>query len=325
MAIPADQRYYLKLKALYYYYEKGYSFTDISNMLYISRVTLNRLMAEAKAEGMVKIEIIDSRKLRDLFVLEDQIRSLYKLKDVHLVDVPSYESENLVSRLAAEGARYVGNHIHSGMKIGISWGQTLRTMLTFMERNPAVSGLEVYTLLGGACSEANFQPTLLAQALLDCYEGSVYTINAPFVCHSKLLCSEIRKEPDIANILSVSPKLDIALVGIGQYPDRDYLEQGYYHFPAQVIDEIIQAGAVGDICGRFFEEDGKPCRTEISARTVSIDLQELKKCSNVIAVAGGPAKVRSICGALGGGYVDTLITDVNTAKQILGIEKPDPV
>ncbi len=321
MSIPSDQRYYLKLKALYYYYEKGYSYTDISKMLDISRVTLNRLMAEAKAEGMVKIEIVDSRKLRELFILEDSLRSRYDLKDVHLVDVPSYESENLIARLSSEGARYVRSSLRSGMKVGISWGQTLRTMLTNMSRDPSVCGLEVYTLLGGACSEANFQPTLLAQGLLERYEGSAYTINAPFVCHSELLCSEIRKEPDIAKILGISPELDLALVGIGQYPDRERLEQSYYHFPPHAIDEIIASGAVGDICGNFYDEEGRPCLTEISRRMVAIELRELQKCRNVIAIAGGPLKVRSIRGALCGGYVDTLITDVNTAEAILAADR----
>ena len=63
MALSADQRYYLKRKALYYYYEKNCSNTDIAKMLGISRVTLNRLLAEAKEEGMVKIEIIDTRNI----------------------------------------------------------------------------------------------------------------------------------------------------------------------------------------------------------------------------------------------------------------------
>ena len=321
MSIPSDQRYYLKLKALYYYYEKGYSLTDISRMLDVSRVTLNRLMSEAKAEGMVKIEIVDSRKLRDLFVLEDRLRSRHELRDVHLVDVPSYDSENLVARLSAEGARYVRSSIRSGMKVGISWGQTLRTLVTNMTRDPSVCGIEVYTLLGGACSEANFQPTLLAQGFLDCYEGSAYSINAPFVCHSELLCSEIRKEPDIAKILGITPELDLALVGIGQYPDRERLEQSYYHFPPYSIDEIIASGAVGDICGNFYDEEGRPCLTEISRRTVAVELKELKKCRNVVAIAGGPSKVRSIRGALCGGYIDTLITDVHTAEEILASDR----
>ena len=56
MPIQQDQRYYLKLKALYYLYEKNYTQTDIAKLLGVSRVTLGKLLDEAKREGMVKID-----------------------------------------------------------------------------------------------------------------------------------------------------------------------------------------------------------------------------------------------------------------------------
>lgn len=319
VSIPAEQRYYLKQKALYYFYEKDYSYSDIAKMLSISRVTLNRLMTEAKAEGMIKIEIADPKDLKQVLVLEDQLRSRYGLKDVKLVDLSNYDSDNLIPRLASEGAKYVEQRIHSGMKIGICWGHTLSSMLTFLNRNHTVTNLEVYSLLGGFCSEASFQPPLLAQSLLSLYSGRAYTINAPFVCHSHLLCTEIRKEPEIARILDICPSLDLALIGVGQYPDRDRLEKSYYHFPDSVIDELLAAHAVGDICGNFFDASGAVCRTDLSNRIVSVDLQNLKKCKNVIAIAGGPSKIDSIRGALSGGYIHTLISDVKTAEGILAV------
>ena len=317
MSISAEQRYYLKQKALYYFYEKEFSYSDISKMLGISRVTLNRLMAEAKQEGMVKIEILDSKQLKSLLVLEDQLRTRYHLQDVKLVESVSFDDSRLLPNLAAEGARYVEQRLRSGMKIGICWGNTLSALLGYLNRNNSVSDLEVYTLLGGACSEANFQPGLLAQSFLSLYGGSSYTINAPFACHSSLLCSEIKKEPDIAKILNICPSLDMALVGIGQYPDRERLEHSYYHFPDSVIEELLAAEVVGDICGNFYNIQGEICRTELSDRIVSINPQNLRQCKNAIAIAGGSEKVDSIRGALNGRYIHTLITDVDTATQIL--------
>ena len=320
MSIPADHRYYLKQKALYYFYEKEYSYSDIAKMLGISRVTLNRLMNEAKAEGLVKIEIIDSKNLKHLLLLEDKLKTRYRLFDVKLVDVTDFNADTLFSRLASEGAKYVEQRIQSGMKIGVCWGNTLSSMLGYLNRNASVTDLEVYSLLGGSCSEASFQPALLAQSLLALYSGRAYTINAPFVCHSSLLCKEIRREPEIARILDICPSLDLALVGIGQYPDRDRLEKSYYHFPDSVIDELLAAKAVGDICGNFYDIRGNICQTDLSNRIVSVSLDSLKTCRNVTAVAGGPDKVNSIRGALNGGYIHTLITDVKTAEQILAAE-----
>lgn len=317
MSISADQRYYLKQKALYYFYEKGYSNTDIAKMLGISRVTLNRLLTEAREEGMVRIEIVDTKNLKYVLELEDRLKTKYGLKYVRLVDVSSEDPDTLVTRLAAEGAKHIERFLRSGMKIGLGWGKTLTTMIGLLSPNPAISGLEVYTLMGGACSEANFQPNLLAQSLLNLYSGSAYIINAPFLCHSDLLCTEIKKEPSIKRILGMTRSLDIALVGIGREPGWDYLKQSYYHFSDSDTQEIMTAGAVGDICGNFFDKDGNLLKTSVTGRIVSIDVNDLKSCKDVVAVAGGEHKVASILGAMRGGFIDALITDIATANKLL--------
>ena len=50
---------------------------------------------------------------------------------------------------------------------------------------------------------------------------------------------------------------------------------------------------------------------------ITIDPNILKDIKRVIAVAGGQNKGDSVLGALRGGYVNTLVTDVKTAKYIL--------
>ncbi len=317
MSISADQRYYLKRKALYYFYEKNYSNTDIAKMLGISRVTLNRLLAEAKDEGMVKIEIIDTRNINHILELEDRIKSRYNMEYVKIVDTDTADSDALISKLALEGARYLERMLRSGIRIGLGWGRTLSTLINDLTPNAGITGIEVYTLMGGACSEANFQPNLLAQSLLNYYSGSSYIINAPFVCHSELLCAEIKKEPSIANILNATDRLDLALVGIGRFPTREHLKKSYWNFPDDVIDEILDAGAVGDICGNFIDIDGNVCKTSVSKRIVSVDIDRLRERRHVMAVAGGETKPLSIRGALKGGFVDILVTDYKTALAVI--------
>ena len=319
MSISAKERYYLKRKALYYFYEKGYSNSDIAKMLGISRVTLSKLMAEAKEEGMVKIEIIDTKNLGEVLELEDAVKSRFNLSFVKIIDIRSDNPDTLMSTLAFEGARHLELLLRSGMKVGLAWGKTMTRLVNLLTPNPTIKDLEVYTLLGGACSEAEFQPTLLAQTFLNCYSGNAYTINAPFICHSELLCAEIKKEPSIAKIMESTKNLDLALIGIGRMPTKQYLKGSYYHLPDCVIDEIIDAGAVGDICGIFYDIDGKICETSISKRIVSINIEDLKGSSTVIAVAGGEDKPLSLRGALNGGFIDVLVTDLKTAEELMKI------
>jgi len=316
MAIQPEQRHYLKYKALYYLYNKGYSYTNTAMELGISRVTLYRLLDEAKAEGMIKFEIVDTRNIKRLLILEDELKTRYHLSDVKLIDSSSLTGDP-ASKLALESARYVEFCIRSGMKIGLAWGRALRAMLNYLTPNDGIHNIDVYTLLGGESDEADLQPNVMVQKLLSFYSGNSHVINAPYICHSELLCSELRLEPSIAGILDAAQNLDLAIVGVGEKPNWDSFKNGYYHFSDSIITELISANAVGDICGNFFDIDGRICSTSISNRIVSINLDSLKTCKKVIGIANGDVKVQSILGALNGGYLNILISDTNTAEKLL--------
>ena len=77
MAITGIERYYLKLKALNYLYVKGCTQVETARLLNISRVTLGKLLDEARAEGMLKIEIVDVRNVSALLETEEALKSRF--------------------------------------------------------------------------------------------------------------------------------------------------------------------------------------------------------------------------------------------------------
>ena len=115
--------------------------------------------------------------------------------------------------------------------------------------------------------------------------------------------------------------LDLTLVGIGEEPVRGSSVLGDYPFDADIIQELVDQQAVGDICGNFIDINGSICKTSLKKRTVSIDIRELRRHKNVVGIGGGSRKVRSILGALHGGYLDVLLTDSNTASAVIEMEK----
>ena len=55
---------------------------------------------------------------------------------------------------------------------------------------------------------------------------------------------------------------------------------------------LKRAGAVGAICGRFFNEQGNPCWQDLADRTIGISLNELKKIKHKVLIATGKEKLR---------------------------------
>lgn len=321
MPIQPDQRYYLKLKALYYLYERGYTQTDIAKKLNISRVTLGKLLEEARNEGMIKIEIIDVRGAMRLLQLEEQFKQRFGLQDIKLVDCQNMDKEGSIRRIASEAAFYFEQHIRDGMKLGFTWGRTLNSMVEHLNENRGIHDLMVYTLVGVASSSADFQPNILAQSLIRKYNGNTNIITAPFMCQSAEVCQAMKQEPQIADILQTAHELDMTMVGIGEEPVKNADHLSDYPFDTAIINELVEAGAVGDICGNFFDIRGQLCNTSLTDRIVSIDLNDLHRHKKVVGIGGGPSKVRSVLGALNGRYLDVLITDVQTAEEVLKLSQ----
>lgn len=321
MPIQPEQRYYLKLKALYLLYEKNYTQVEISKMLGISRVTLNKMLDEAKREGLVKIEIVDVKGTVNTFKLEEQMKELFGLSDVRLVANQGEGDSGLVRRMAAEAAAYLERILRSGMRLGFSWGRMLNTMEEYLNENHAIQDLDIYSLVGGSYSVAEFQPNLLIQRVVEKYGGVTHILTAPYMCQTPELCQAIKQEPQIARILEEANNLDITMVGIGEKPPQGAESFSYYPFDASIIEELVNANAVGDICGNFYDIHGQLCQTSLTGRIISVDIRQLIHQKRVIGVAGGENKVESILGALNGGFLDVLITDMVTAKSVIELSK----
>ena len=182
MSISQEHRYYLKLKALYYLYEEGYTQTEIAKLLNISRVTLSRLLEEAKAEGMIKFEIVDVRGAMKTLQLEEKLRQRFGLQDIKLVDCSGADTDTLTRKIGSEAASYFEQLVHNNMKIGLTWGRTLNSMIENLPPNKNIRDIHVYTLVGGSSQSVDFQPNILAQHLIDKYNGHATILTAPFMC-----------------------------------------------------------------------------------------------------------------------------------------------
>jgi DNA-binding transcriptional regulator LsrR (DeoR family) len=84
------------------------------------------------------------------------------------------------------------------------------------------------------------------------------------------------------------------------------------------LKRLMGKGAVGDILSRFFDADGNIIDDEVHDRVVGIPLETLRDERKVrIGVAAGSSKIRAIVAAIRQRYLSVLITDENTAREIL--------
>src|SRR3712207_3146733 len=123
-----EERKRLLAKVAYLHYVQGKSQTAISKEMNIYRTTVCRMLAKARAEGIVRIEIADYDA--SLFALEEYVRQKYGLEKLDIVSnqMEDSPSDTLV-KVAKTAAEVLRSTIKDGDKIGLSWGATLSSLI----------------------------------------------------------------------------------------------------------------------------------------------------------------------------------------------------
>ena len=117
--------------------------------------------------------------------------------------------------------------------------------------------------------------------------------------------------------LAMLDRVDEALVGIGTCAVDAPLRPGENFFTEDQFEYARKLGAVGQVNLRFIDANGKPVESELDDMVIGVRLDQLAACERSIAVAGGANKYAAIRSSLIGGWVNTIITDVDTAKYLI--------
>ncbi len=141
--------------------------------------------------------------------------------------------------------------------------------------------------------------------------ATVLALHSPGLLDDATVRDALCAHPGVRSVIDRWQRLDVALLGIGG-PAWSEASVG-----AEAMGEIRGGAAVGEVLIAPFDADGRFVAPSLRARAVAFDARALPQVPVVIGVASGPGKVAPILGALRGGLVNTLVTDVATAEGIL--------
>ena len=81
--------------------------------------------------------------------------------------------------------------------------------------------------------------------------------------------------------------------------------------------EQIDRNAVGHLCGRFIDADGRVVAPTLGQRTSSPTLAQLRRSKRTVLITYGARQIEFVRAAALAGYVDHIVTDVSTAELLL--------
>ncbi len=301
------------------YYSMNLRQTQIADQLDISQASVSRLLKRAQGEQIVRIHI--SPPTGTFSEIETALEQAYHLKEAVVVD--SVDSDEQILRdIGAAMAYYLEQTLMPNEVIGLSsWSKTLMAMVDAMNSLGKPAGMQVVQVLGSLGNPAvEHHAAHLVRRLAVLVQGSAVFLPAPGVAASAETRRLYLQDPYVAEATGTFKKLTLCLVGIGGVEPSEMLASSGNVFSVQELEALREKGAVGDICMRFFDEDGNPIRNGLDERVIGLTLEELRRIRRCIGVAGGRRKVAAIRGAMRGGYINVLVTDIHTARALLEMD-----
>ena len=305
----------LMTKVARLYHEQGLSQPNISSRLHISQSRVSRLLSKATEVGLVRTTVVNTAGV--YAELEDVLEKKYAVSEIVIVDTADSE-EQILKSLGSAAAHYLESTLTGGDKIGISsWSATLLSTVEAMRPKVSKVADEVVQVIGGVGeSNAQAHAVRLAGRLAEVTGARVSYLPAPGLVSTPEAARALFTNQNISSVLNSVGELTLLLVGIGSIEPSKLLKESGNSLSEKERKELAKLGAVGDVCMRYFDENGKSLKTNLDKRIIGISADQLKKISRRVAVAGGARKHKAIRAALEGGWINVLITDHKTAKKL---------
>jgi deoxyribonucleoside regulator len=296
------------------YYELKLTQKEISERLCYSRPTVSRIIDSAFKKGIIKVQI--NYESSSLEILANKIKEKYHLNKV--IVTPNYlDNEELIRQDVGKAlAEYLFSICTNGTILGLSWGTSLSYTIPFLKKSNAKD--IVIVQLNGGIAKNTFSTgsSMLLEKYANAFSSNFYLLPLPTIVDSVEMAEIISKDSIIEETLLLGKKANIAVFGIGNTSLESVLYKGGY-FKDDSYTKLVASGAVGDICSRYYDKEGKIVDIELNRRTIGLELEDLKLKDRSIAIATGISKLQAVLGALKGGYINELFIDEGLAKKII--------
>jgi DNA-binding transcriptional regulator LsrR (DeoR family) len=288
------------------YYELGETQERIAALLGVTRPQVSRLLKQARAQGIVEIRIVD--RTSEPSAAGEELCRRFELRAVHVAPTiagPDDLTRRSIGRLAAQVVR---SAVRDGTVLGVGDGASVSATADAVADDEASAAATVVPLCGGYWfGDAAREPF---RRVADALGATAQGLLAPGLVDDAATKQALYAHAGIRSVLELWERVDVALFGIGA---RAWSEATLGSGVTRTLDD---SGAVGEVLIAPFDANGAFVCDALRDRVIAFDARRLTRVPVTIGVAGGPAKVAPILGALRAGVVNTLVTDASTADAV---------
>lgn len=298
------------------YYVDGLGQAEVAKLVNVSQTKISRVLAVALERGIVRISVdeYDARNAR----LEHEVCSRFALKTAAVIRTGAgVGGEAARQTVGYFGAPFVASLLpHAGV-LALGGGRSVAEVVQRLRRGQK-RRLTVVQAMGSIDSNLTPVDALeLGRTMVKLWGGEFLTMSTPAFVPDRKTRDFFLASGQIEFVWQRLREADAALVGVGALPRSVYIEREV--LDRAEIGELQSRGAVGEICGRFFDSHGRECPTRWKDRVMSIELENLRRIPQVIGVAAGAERAEAVAAALRGGILKSLLVDESGARALLAL------
>ena len=311
-ALPAPKRSErLRQRAAWMYFVEEMTQSAIAEVLGVGRVTVVRMLAEAKALGEVRIAL--SRGDAELGALEAGLCKFHGFSETIVAPLSSASADPTAPIGAALGD-HVSTLLRNDMKIGLGWGRTLNRSLEYLQER-SLRGLNVVSLVGGVTHFARDNPAEFPSAFAHAFNADCYLIPAPALVDSPATKAALIERCGLGAVYDFARTLDAVVVSVGSLEPEATVARFALIGEAE-RKALREYGGVGEMLCNVFDREGGIVDHPLNERVMSVPLEAVRAAPIRVLAAGGEHKLAAIGGAIKLLKPTTLVTDLMTARRL---------
>ncbi|WP_246462139.1 sugar-binding transcriptional regulator [Mesorhizobium sangaii] len=302
----------LRIRAAWMYFVEQMTQNEIADVLGVGRVTIVRMLADARSRNEVKISI--ESELSEIVRLERALEKTFGLQQA-LVAPLSAPNADPTPAISAKTGSFLSDTMKSGMRVGVGWGRTLFSSLPFISAK-SLTDFKVISLLGGVGVVRRFNPAEFAWRFAQIFQGDGYLIPTPAVVDSVETKIALVERCGLQEVFEMANVLDAVLLSVGGIASATTFSRGGFLKEAD-REALLARGAVGDLLFHFFDRNGDLVDHPVNSHVMSVDVDRLRKAPIRILTSGGEEKIEALLGAMTLIAPTILITDEESARRML--------
>lgn len=301
-------------RAAWLSYVGGCTQDEIASQLGVSRPGVQRLLALARQEGLVKVHI--DHPLSNCMVMSDAILKHFALDFCDVVPAEPGITDSGSNYLAVAGAERLLRYLDhtEPLTLSLGTGRVVRATVEAMSRIDRPQHRFV-SLVGNVARDGSSNRYDGVMVLADKAGGQRFLLPAPVVAGSVEEKAALLSQRLFQAIAEVAKQSEAAFIGVGRIDRQATLFQDHFISEAE-LEELLDLEAVGELLGWPLNQAGEVIDCSITRRVTSLPL-EMFRDQSLVALAGGLDKGPAILAALRGGWLKGLVTDENAAHYIV--------